>query len=375
MTLKILIFICCAASIMCGNVFAVSPYANTISQNTSLKKSFLAPASFPTTIANASFIERIENMAAGYEPYFNRSAFSSLTIKEQDELETMFDRAEADRLTALRTWPREKYCLVYTDDFNNCPQNTTTITTTWGTPPKSIYDNLVRPGTPNQNTNSSDLYMNMAVTPTNIAMYNLKTYNGGCTPPESSNWWSNNIQTSGRYQNIDPSFEKFMITAFRKEGYCGLINGDKGGYTCYGCASAGLCAGIDMKTVTRAKVEDLAYQKIYKAYNVDKLPDAFRDYALWGMWGSGAVTGIKLFQSVLNVPKTGKIDDATIKAAERYHGDFADAYTYAQEQFYRNVVAKNAAYQRQGVLNGYLNALPLLRTSGCHIAPTNPIFR
>jgi len=75
----------------------------------------------------------------------------------------------------------------------------------------------------------------------------------------------------------------------------------------------------------------------------------------------------------LGVPKTGTIDDATIKAAESYRGDFGDAYTRAHEQFYHNIVAKNG---KKGVfLKGWLNSLILLRPSGCHVATTNPISR
>ena len=164
-----------------------------------------------------------------------------------------------------------------------------------------------------------------------------------------------------------------MITAFRKEGGCGSLKNDHGGYTCYGCASKGLCAGIDMHSITRAKVEDLAYTNIYKAYHVDKLPDAFRGYVLWGMWGSGPVTGIKVFQASLNAPQTGAIDDATVQAAENYRGDFADAYVRSREQFYRNIVAKDSS--QKNFLHGWLNGLALLRTSGCHVLSTNPISR
>ena len=98
---KKLIFVVINALVMCGNVFAVSPYANTIQQNIN-KKSFLTVASFPTTSADAGFINRMESKRAGYMPYFNRSAFSDLSIAEQDELESMAYRSELERQHFLR---------------------------------------------------------------------------------------------------------------------------------------------------------------------------------------------------------------------------------------------------------------------------------
>lgn len=348
--------------VLCGNTFAYSPYANTIKQNIS-QKSFLDVASFPQTAADATFVERVENKAEGYRPYFNRSAFAGMTIEEQDELESMAYRAEIQRLIHCKNHPTDTVC-------NNNATTTTTTYTSNQSPSESIY-----PTTPPQPTTPSQqsTYMRAALTSENIARYNLKTHNGGCTPPERSNHWRNDIQTTGQYMYSEPAFEKFMITAFRKEGGCGLHPNDRGGYTCYGCASNGLCSGVDFNTITRGKVETLAYNKMYKQYNVDKLPDAFRGYAMWGIWGSGPITGIKQFQGTLGVPLTGKIDNATISAAETYTGDFAIAYTNNREQFLRNIVDRDPS---QAVfLNGWLNALNLLRPSGCHVIPISPIYR
>ena len=343
--------------VLCGNTFAYSPYANTITSNLP-KKSFLTAMSFPTTAADATFVERVENKRAGYEPYFNRSAFANLTIEEQDELESMAYRAELQRLNALNDSPLYIYCQSYPDTIE-C--NGVQIPTTQPQP------NFVIP------QNIDGLYMSAALTPENISKYNLATHNGGCTPPEHSNWGINKIETSGRYQYTAPAFEKFMITAFRKEGGCVNDPNDRGGYTCYGCASKGLCNGIDMATVTRAKVEDLAYTKMFQPNNVERLPDAFRGYAMWGIWGSGERTGIKIFQRALGIQETKRIDDATIKAAEQFTGDFADAYVRAHEQFYRDIVKTDSTQQK--FLKGWLNSLELLRSSGCHVVPTNPIYR
>ena len=342
---------------LCGNTFAYSPYANTITNNLS-KKSFLTAASFPTTAADATFVERVENKRAGYEPYFDRSAFAGMSIEEQDELELMAYRAEVLRQQQLRNTSKITYCQTHPHD-SVC--GNTNLPITESTP---------------QNTRYTDtIYMRAALTPTNIYKYNLATHNGGCTPPEYSDWWPNKIYTSGQYAQNAPAFEKFMITAFRKEGDCGTLPNDPGGYTCYGCASKnnGLCSGVDMNTVTREKVEKLAYDKIYVHDGIYKLPDAFRGYALWGIWGSGPITGINIFQRALNVPETGKIDEATIHAAETYTGDFADAYVREQEKLYRLLVEKNPKHKDH--IDGWLNSLKLLRPSGCHVVPTNPITR
>lgn len=50
--------------------------------------SLLRPASFPATSADASFVERMENMADGYEPYAGMSAYQIM------ELESMEDYAQ-----------------------------------------------------------------------------------------------------------------------------------------------------------------------------------------------------------------------------------------------------------------------------------------
>lgn len=350
--------------ISCGNVFAVSPYATTIQQNIQ-KKSFLSLASFPKTAADASFVERVDNKAEGYKPYFNRSAFAGMTIEEQDELESMAYRANLERLRRLRTLSYAERCQEYPSS-DGCPDAGKPTAQTLSGP---IY---VTSASSVSDINSTP-YMRVALTGENITKYNLKTHNGGCTPPERSNHWRNDILTSGKYQSMTPAFEKFMITAFRKEGDCVNDPNDHGGYTCYGCASNGLCRGVDFSKLTREKVEDLAYSNIYNKYNVYKLPDAFRGYALWGMWGSGPTTGIKQFQSVLGVPLTGKIDDATVRAAENYTGDFAATYVQNREQFLRNIVARDPS--QKDFLKGWLNGLQLLQPSGCHVIPTNPIYR
>ena len=369
MRLKSTILLCGILLIKCGNTFAYSPYANTIKQHLS-NKSFLTATSFPTTVADASFVTRLENKIEGYKPYFNRSAFTGMTLKEIDELENMADQAEMERMQLFNSASRDTYCKSYPLDTTNCPGYATpsdiaAATTT--TNPVSVYPTSAT-------TNNSNVpYMSVALTPENVAKYNLKTHNGGCTPPESNHHWGDKILTSGRYDKIDAAFEKFMITSFRKEGSCGNHPNDRGGYTCYGCASNGLCKGIDMSKVTRPLVEDLYYTNMYKKYNVDKLPDAFRGYMMWGISGSGPVSGIKLFQGALGIHNTGKIDDATIHATETYTGNFHDVYTNLREQFYRNLVAKDPS--QKVFLKGWLNGLQLLRPSGCHVVPTKPIYR
>lgn len=355
MNIKNTIFVYAIFATVCGNVFAVSPYASTIQQNIS-KQSFLTIASFPTTVADVGFINRMENKRIDYLPYFNRSAFSNLPLDEQDELESMAYRAYLEQTN------RPDGITEYEDDFNTIASESPTV-------PSFTYPI----STPTTQTYASKPYMRASITPENMKKYNLATHDGGCTPPERNDHWKNEILTSGQYQYSNPAFEKFMITAFRKEGGCVNDPDDRGGYTCYGCASNGLCNGVDFKSLTRDKVEDMAFEKIYKKYNIDKLPDAFRGYVLWGMWGSGAKTGIKQFQGALGVPLTGKIDDATIYAAEHYTGDFAAAYTQNREQFLRNLVTTDPSQKK--FLRGWLKGLELLRPSGCHIIPTNPIYR
>lgn len=340
---------------ICGNVFAYSPYTNTITNNLP-KKSFLTAAAFPTTVADTNFVERVESKAIGYEPYFNRSAFTELSIEELDELETMIHRAEIEQQYLLRTLPISEYCAIYYTDaicVGTVYAEYAGQTQGYQYTANPEYDNL--------------LYMSAALSQENINNYKLAAYNGRCTPsvqPSNKNL-DNRILTSGRYANTDPAFEKFMIAAFRKEGECGK---DVGGWACYGCHSSGLCAGIDMNTVTRSKVEDLAYQNIYIKDNIYKLPDAFRGYAMWGIWGSGSVIGANIFQRALGIQETGKIDDKTIQAATEYRGDFAYAYFRAQKDFYDYLIRKEPE-KFSRFRNGWYIALELLPASGCHFIP------
>ena len=153
---------------MCGNVFAVSPYANTIKQNIS-PSSFLTISSFPTTAADATFVERMENKAEGYKPYFNRSAFSGMSIEEQDELESMAYRAELERRHQLLTMSHEEYCENNPYDSDNCP-DTGILSATPQIPPESIYPVTI--------SGTGDVpYMRAALTPENVAKYNLIFFN------------------------------------------------------------------------------------------------------------------------------------------------------------------------------------------------------
>ena len=147
--------------------------------------------SFPSTAADASFVERVENKRAGYKPYFDRSAFADLTIEEQDELESMAYRAELQRLNTYNNSSLYTYCQTYPDTDECGGIQPTTLPTR----PDFIIEH-----------NSDSLFMSVALTPENISQYNLATHNGGCTPPEYSTWASNQILTSGHYQHTAPSF-------------------------------------------------------------------------------------------------------------------------------------------------------------------------
>ena len=351
-------------------------------QNGGTSDNKLAAAAFPTTIADVSFTERMENKAAGYEPYANASAYQQLNIESDEK----YWAREIQRLERISQSDRARmtdaqYCDKYPLDEKYCPQTpgleekiiaignaitaagapTTSTTGAAPTRPASKPDTK-----PTQTVTSA-----IQSTGTATIVANNRVHGGPCTPPARSNWWQNKILTSGKYEKIDPAFEKAMITIFRKEGDCGNDPDDRGGYTCYGISSVAN-PDVDMKTLTRAGAEDIAYTRYYTNAGIHKLPDSIRGDVLQAGWGSGVKTGINKFRGMFNLDRNGQVDADLIAAAENYNGDLHNDFLDVLQDFYVQVSKRD---NNKKFLKGWMNAVQLFRENGCHVEPAQALYR
>ena len=355
-------------AIGCGNVFAVSPYATTIGMNTP-KKSFLSAASFPTTAADASFVARMENKRVDYEKYKDLSPYHPLLLEsEEDSI-----NRETQRMIAIEK--QDRITMSHGDWCDKYPLDPTC------NPSPNEYENIIAIGdktpTPQkQLLQSNDIIYNHETIGGGPVQLGNKSHGYDCfLPAATDTGLSNKIYTTGKYAKIDPAFEKGLITAFRKEGTCGQIAGDAGGYTCFGIAQ-NYNPDIDVKNITRADAEDIYYNRYYTKYNIDKLPDSVRADAFLLTMGAGPAR-LNILRRVVGVPEKNvkrespAVDDELVRAVENYPGDLHAAFMDAQQQFYIEAAKK---YQNT-VLKGYMNAIKLKRENGCHVIPTTPIYR
>ncbi|MBN1281871.1 MAG: hypothetical protein JW985_02780 [Alphaproteobacteria bacterium] len=193
--------------------------------------------------------------------------------------------------------------------------------------------------------------------------YDGRVWGGQCTPQKSSSVFANQNFTTGQFANSDPAFEKALNTVFRAEG--GYVDDpfDSGGETKYG-VSKNNNPDIDVKNITRSDAENIAYQRYYKKYGIDRLPDGIRGDVFQVGWACGPGVAIKQLQSVLGVPKTGIIDDATINASQNYSSDLRGQYLTKHRNYLIGITERNPTQRR--FLNGWMNRVELIRDNGCN---------
>ena len=85
----------------------------------------LAHADFPKTANDLTFTQRMQNLAAGYEPYRDASAYETLNldavVKEQNEyIKQMQQRLSTDCNLARVRLSRAEYCAQCPDDLEYC---------------------------------------------------------------------------------------------------------------------------------------------------------------------------------------------------------------------------------------------------------------
>lgn len=357
--------------------------------------SFLQPTSFPTTSDNTTFSEKRENLAIGYKPFADSKAYKQIEIETEEEyINRLIEISEIKRQHDEQNLSLPEYCNLYPLDDDRCPQapglyesiiaigdrtppvspDTQTPPTDTTTPEKPSKEKPAPKPEQTPQEQPVPLPIPPVVTkprPPVLAQNKNHIHNGPCTPPQRSNHFTNKILTSGRYAKIDPAFEKAMITVFRTEGGCVNDPNDSGGYTCYGVSQRNN-PEINVRNITRADAEDIAYKKYYTQYNIHHLPDNSRGNVFILGWGSGTVTAIQKFCQFLGIKKKKKITSEVIAAAENYNGDIHNDFLDYQQDFYKRIAKKG---KNKRYLKGWMNRIRLMRENGCHTQTTSPLTR
>ena len=358
-----------------------------VGANSWAASSFLKPTTFPKTSSDITFAKRIENAITGYQPYAGKSAYTTIQIESEEEyIARMLSSSERTRQQDISKMSQTEYCEKYPLDADVCPQTPTLFdevaaignrqtTTTPSVPAPQTNTTPTKPDKPNANiiaqAQPTPTASTLSPTPTPSRPTGGATFGGQCTPPQRSSHFTNKILTTGKYANIDPAFEKAMITTFRTEGECSNDPDDSGGYTCYGISQKNN-PEIDVSKITRADAEDIAYRKYYTQYNINKLPDNSRGNVFMLGWAGGPSTGIRKFCKFLGISERNTVDDSVVNAAANYSGDIHNDFLDAQQQFYIDVAKRN---NNQKFLKGWMNRVRLMRENGCHSPATQPITR
>lgn len=349
----------------------------------------LSATKFPGTVDDFSFKSRMENLSDGYKPFMDKKAYQELKIIPGEEIYTDHmiaveeANAEQQKIDA-QSMNIYDYCDKYSNDETKCPQ----ITAPEPTADTQITDTPEQCGaTPEdkqkcQETIIAEQPKTPVINPPTIS-YSGYTIGGGpviennivtggsCYPADHDNNFVNKILTTGKYENIHPAFEKGLITVFRKEGRCGTIKNDPCGYTCYGVGSDPKCTGIVVHS--RAEAEEVYYNRYWKKYNIDKLPDVIStDIFIAGM-ASGPGTALSQFRRFLGLPdKKSAVDDEMINAVKNYNGDIHNDWMNLRDNFLQEVAQKR---YNGSVSRGYKNAIEIKRKNGCHVRPQKPLYR
>lgn len=371
---------------------------------------FAAPAmaltqnEFPTTIADIPRDIRKDNQTAGYKPFENASAYQSIEKLETEEeaTERMIQELEAQYQIDSLTLSDEEFCAKYFDE-NRCPEDRNgpgyliemaggnasdlnidaprnndrpTASRAATRARTGITDNndqsfgaFWKPNTPRPTNTGNKTKQTSGA---NLSPTNNTKHDGPCTPSAKSIYFPNKILTTGKYEKVDPAFEKALVQNFRVEGECGKHQNDAGGYTCYGLASR-FNPDINFRTLTRAKAEDIIHDRYYVAQNVHLLPDSVRGDVFRINFNAGSQRGTKRLQKILGLKQTGTIDDTLINAVHNYKGNLHNAFWDDVRNYYVEIVRKKP--KRKTFLKGWMRSVNLFRENGCHTPTTDPIYR
>lgn len=296
----------------------------------------LKAVAFPKTYADFTFVERIENAIRGYQPFMNQKAYTELNIVPGEEIYTDHMIASDEATAAL---PHET-------------QNSDDEGITSSQPP------------------SPNIFSGKTIGGGKVIENNQAT-GGSCYPAAIDRHFTNKVLTTGKYESISPAFEKSLITIFRKEGRCGTVANDPCGYTCYGIGSSPQCAGVVINS--RAEAEDFYYERFWKKYKIYKLPDVISTDILIACMASGPGTALAQFRRFLGLQsKSSAVDDEMVNAVKSYQGDIHNHWLDVRDTFLQDIAKKR---YNGSVSRGYANAIEIKRKNGCHVKPTEPLYR
>lgn len=365
MRVSCFVFLLCALSVCTshadGFLQGVVPFPSAPSNN----DSWLKPAAFPTVFDDLSFSERVAVKAKGYEPFQNMEAYRGLVVEgEEHFIERQLALLEQEREQDEQTLSNSDYCSKYPLDSSRCPQ-------TPGTQEAVVEGGSATAVTQAPPTGGGASFSGRTIGGGTVVASN-QTKGGSCYPAAKSSHFKNQILTSGQYETVSPAFEKALITVFRKEGGCGTIKNDPCGYTCYGLGSGPKCMNMDVSKLTRKDAETVYYDRFWNKYNFGKLPDVIAGDVFLASMGSGACTAIQQFRQFLGLSKNCKIDDDVVAAAKNYQGDIHNKWLDVRKAFLTEVAARRYA---NTVLKGWMNSIQLKRENGCHVVPSDPLYR
>lgn len=313
---------------------------------------------FPKTYADVSFVDRVAVATEGYQPFMDKSVYESLDVVPGEEIYT-------DIMLA-------KMAAEYEQEQAQTPITTDFPTTDIGTidlaqpiqpiPPTTPAP--TQPSQPSQQTHTPT-YSGNTIGGGTVIENNIVT-GGSCYPPARDKNFPNKIYTTGKYEKIHPALEKALITLFRKEGGCGTIKNDPGGYTCYGVTSR-YFPQVKNPGFSRADAEEIYYQNYWKKHHLERLPDVISgDIFLAGV-GNGTQTAIQRFSMFLGIKKTTSINNEMINAVNNYKGDIHNKWMDYRDKWLQEVA--NSSTYKGSVSRGYKNGITLKRKNGCHVRP------
>lgn len=328
----------------------------------------LSAAQFPMTAQDLSFKSRVEIATEGYKPFLDKKAYQELNIVPGEEFYTdrIIAEMEAEnrqQTTDAQTMPLDEYCAKYPYDDTKCPRPTEPSETAQQTPQTEPQSQ--------QQTQQQTYFSGRTIGGGPVVENNYVT-GGSCYPAARvHSVLPNTISTTGKYEKIHPAFEKGLISVFRKEGKCGKIRGDHCGYTCYGISE---CSGV--RVSSPAEAEEVYYKQYWKPKKLEKLPDVIATDIFLASMGSGVGTAMQHLRKFLGLPiKATPVDDAVIKAINNYNGDIHNDWMNAREIFLMKVADEYLRKYGTDIRQGYKNSIDLKRKNGCHVRPSEPLYR
>ena len=327
----------------------------------------LRPTAFPKTAADLGAADRVALKAESYAPYQDSHAYHDLVVESEEEFtERQRAMAEFQSKSDYATMDIKTYCENYPLDDEHC------VVTS------DAYDNVVSIGNAEHTTAATTPQYSGATIGGGPVVANNSTRGGSCYPAAKNDHFKDEILTTGKYERISPAFEKALMTLFRKEGKCGYTPGDACGYTCYGIGEncLGKSIGLDraaLERLTRGEAEDIYYRNYWEKYNMKILPDVIAGDLFLAMMGSGAVAAIRQFRKFLNVntsPKD-KLDENVVAAVQNYNGDIHNRWLDFRQDF----LVKISGKYNPNVLTAWMRGIKLKRENGCHVVPSEPLYR